>query len=110
MSDRTTGAFNRSGAPRAIAIDTSKAFNMLVIFTNLSLMEFLVMHLALFRLFLVKDGFEWFWMDSLSKNILLMLVFPKGPFLVLHFFYYTSVTFLTMLSVILLYVAIYSLL
>ena len=104
MSDRTTGAFNRSGATRAIAIDTSKAFNMLVIFTNLSLMEFLVMYLALFRLFLVKDGFEWFWMDSLSKNIL--LVFPKGPFLVLHFFYYTSVTFLTMLSVILLYVAI----
>ena len=29
-------------------------------------------------------------MGCLHKNILLMLEFPKGPFLVLHFSYYTN--------------------
>ena len=42
---------------------------MLVFFTNLSLMEFQVRSLALFLLFSVIDGFEWFWMESLHKNI-----------------------------------------
>ena len=74
---------------------------MLFLFTNLSLMEFQVRYLAIFLLFSVIDGFEWFWMDSLHKNIQLMLEFLKGPFLVLHFSYYTLMTFL-MLSVILL--------
>ena len=41
-------------------------------------------------------------MESLHKNILLMLEFLKAPFLVLHFSYYTLMTFLTMLSVTLL--------
>ena len=77
-------------------------FGMLVFFTNLSLMEFLVRYSALFLLFSVMDGFEWFWMESLHKNIQLMLDFLKGPFLVLHFSYYTLMTFLTVLSVILL--------
>ena len=44
-------------------------FDMLVFFTNLSLMEFQVRYLALFLLFSVIDGFEWFWMESLHKNI-----------------------------------------
>ena len=35
--------------------------------------------------FLANDDFKWFWMESLHKNIQLMLDFPKGPFLVLHF-------------------------
>ena len=47
------------------------------------------------RLRVVQDG-------NLYKNIQLMLEFLKGPFLVLHFFYYTLMTSLTMLSVILL--------
>ena len=76
-------------------------FGMLVFFTNLSLMEFQVRYLALFLLFSVIDDFEWFWMESLHKNIQLMLVFPKAPFLVLHFSYYRLMTFLMMLSVIL---------
>ena len=42
------------------------------------------------------------WMGNLYKNIQLMLVFLKGVFLVLHFSYYTLMTFLIMLSVILL--------
>ena len=75
---------------------------MLLFFTNLSLMEFQVRYLALFLLFLVIDSFEWFWMGSLHKNIKLMLEFLKAPFLVLHFSYYTLMTFLMILSVILL--------
>ena len=62
---------------------------MLVFFTNLSLMEFQVRYLALFLLFSVIDDFEWFWMESLHKNIL-------------HFSYSKLMTFLMMLSVILL--------
>ena len=77
-------------------------FGMLVFFKNLSLREFQVRYLALFPLISVTDAFEWFWMGSLHKNIQLMLEFLKGPFLVLHFSYYTLMTFLMMLSVILL--------
>ena len=61
-------------------------FGMLVFFPNLSLMDFQVRYLALFLLFLVIDGFEWVWVESLYKNIQLMLVFLNAPFLVLHFF------------------------
>ena len=76
-------------------------FGMLVFFTNLGLMEFQVWYLALFLLFSVTDGFEWMLMGSLYKNIQLMLEFLKAVFLVLHFSYYTLMTFV-MLSVILL--------
>ena len=69
--------------------------------TNISLMKFQVRYLALFLLFSVIEGFEWFWMGSLHKNIQLMLEFLKAPFLVLHFSYYILMTFLMMLSVIL---------
>ena len=74
---------------------------MLIFFTNLSLMAFQVRYSTLFLLFSVVDGFEWFWMESLYKNIQLMQEFLKAPFLVLHFSYYTLMTFLMMLSVIL---------
>ena len=76
-------------------------FGMLVFFTNLSLMEFQVRYLALFLLFSVIGDFEWFWMESLHKNIQLMREFLKAPFLVLRFSYYTLMSFLMMLSVIL---------
>ena len=76
------------------------AFAMLVFFTNLSLMESHVRYFALFLLFPVTDGFKWFWMESLHKNIQLMLEFPKAAFLVLHFSHYTLMAFLMMLSVI----------
>ena len=42
---------------------------MLAFFTNVIVMEFQVRYLALFLLFLVIDGFKWFWMGSLHKNI-----------------------------------------
>ena len=73
---------------------------MLVFFTKLNIIKFQVRYLALYFLFSVIDGFEWFWMGSLHKNIQLMLEFLKAPFLVQHFSYYTLMTFL-MLSVIL---------
>ena len=74
---------------------------MLVFFTNVSLMEFQVRYLALFLVFSEIDNFDWFWMESLHKNIQIMREFLKSPFLVLHFSYYTLMTFLMMLSVIL---------
>ena len=77
-------------------------FGMLVYFTNLSLIEFQVRYLALFLPFSVIDGFQWFWMEGLLKNIQLMLEFLAAPLLVLHFFCCILMTFLMMLSVILL--------
>ena len=91
--------FNRSGATRGVALGIL-GFGMLVFFTNLSLMKFQVRYLALFLLFSVKD--ELFWMAILHKNVQLMLESLKAPFLVLHFSYYSLMTFLLMLSVILL--------
>ena len=85
---------------------TAKLWNSLPIecfpLTNLSLTEFQVRYSALFLLFSVIDDFEWFWMESFHKIIQLMREFLKAPFLVLHFSYYTLMTFLMMLSVILL--------
>ena len=75
---------------------------MLVLFTNLSLMEIQVRYLVSFLLFSVIDSFKWFWMGSIHKNIQLMLEFLSVPFLVLHFSCYTLMTFLMMISVILL--------
>ena len=63
VSDRIGKTFNMSGATRAVALDISRllsGFGMLVFFTNLSLMKFQVKYLALFLLFPVTDGFEWF--------------------------------------------------
>ena len=105
VSDRFARAFNRTGATRAVALDIFKIFHRVWHaghFTSLSLMESQVSYLALFLLFSVIDDLEWFWIESLHRNIQLMLEFLKAPFLVLHFCYYTLITFLTMLSVILL--------
>ena len=76
-------------------------FGMLVFFRNLSLMKFQVRYLTLFLLFSVIDSFELFWMESLHKNIQLMPEFLKASFLVLHFLCYTLITFLMLLSAIL---------
>ena len=105
VSDRIArGAFNRSGATRAMALDISKVFagfRMVVYFTNLCLGEFQVRYLALFFLFSVVDGFEWFWIEILHRSICLVLEFLKGPFLVLHFSCCILMTFLMVLSVVL---------
>ena len=80
--------------PRILA-----ALDMLILFTKLSVMEFQVRYLVLFGVFSVIDGFPGFWMGSLHKNIQLMLGFPKALLLVLHFFYYTLMTFQMMICV-----------
>ena len=54
-----------------------------------------------------KSGFRWFWMGDLHEDIQLILEFPKGPFLVLHFSYYTLMIFLMMVSTILLSILIF---
>ena len=74
---------------------------MLVFFKNLSLTEFQVRYLVLFLLFSIIDKFEWLWLESLRRNIQLMLEFIEAPFLVLHFSYYTLITLLKMFFVIL---------
>ena len=105
VSDRIARAFNRPGATRAVALDISKAFDRV---WHAGLLHKLKSYgisgqiFGLILLFSVMDSFEWFWMESLHKNIQLILEFLKAPFLVLHFSYYTLMTFLTMLSVILL--------
>ena len=77
-------------------------FGILIYFTNLSLMEFQIRYLALF-FFSIIDSFKWFWMESLDKNIQLMLEFFKPLFVVLLFSYYTLMTFFcNIVSVILL--------
>ena len=85
-------------------LDISQAFDRVWhagLLHKLSLIEFQVRYLALFLLFSVIGSFEWFWMESLCKNVQLMLEFIKAPFLVLHFSCYTLMTFL-MFSVVLL--------
>ena len=54
---------------------------MLVFFINLNLMEFQVKYLALFLLFSVADGFEWFSMGGLHKNIQLNAGVSQLPIL-----------------------------
>ena len=87
---------------RLIYVRLSTGSGILVFFTKLKLMRFQVRYLDLFRIFLVIDGFEWLWMGSVHKNVQLMLMFPKAPFLVPHFSYSTSMTLLILSSIILL--------
>ena len=54
---------------------------MLFYFTNLSLTEFQVRYLALFLLFSVRDGFKWFWMESLRKKYPVNAGVPHGSIL-----------------------------
>ena len=79
----------------------STGFDMLIFFINLSLIEIQVRSLPFFCLFSVIDVFGWFWMGSVQNNVQLVLEFLKILFLVLRFSYYTLMTFLKMLSVIL---------
>ena len=63
------GFFNGCGTTVAVS---SKSFGRVWhggFFANLSLMDFQVRYLVLFILFGVIDGFGWFWIGSLHKNI-----------------------------------------
>ena len=105
VSDRIARAFNRSGATRAVALDISKAFNRVWhagLLHKLRSYEISGQMFGLISSFLSNRQLGLFWMGNFHKNIQLMLVFLKGLLLVLHFSYYTLMTFLMMLSVILL--------
>ena len=56
---------------------------------------------GLFSSFSLIGGFEDFWMGSLHNIIQLMLQFLNGPFFILNFSYHKLMTFLMILSVIL---------
>ena len=75
---------------------------MLIVFANSNLMEFQGEYFALHCLFSVIGAFKCFYIESICMNTLLMLVFLKAPFLVLHFSYHILMIFLMMPSVILL--------
>ena len=103
MSDRIARAFNKSGATQAVALDISTAFEGVWhagLLCKRKSYGISGHYLALFLLFSAIDDFKWFWMESLHKNIQLMLGFCKALFLVLHFSYNTLMTFLMILSVI----------
>ena len=105
VSDRIARAFNRSGATRAVALDISKAFDRVWHAGLLHKPKSYGISGQIFGLissFLSNRRLRVFLDGNLHKNIQLMLVFLKGLFLVLHFSYYTLMTFLMMLSVILL--------
>ena len=98
VSDRIARALNMCRPTQADTLDLSKVFDRV---WHDGLLHKLI-YLTLFLLFSVTDGFEWFWMESLHKNIQLMLKSLKAPLLVLHFSYYILMAFLMMISVILL--------
>ena len=95
VSDRIARAFNKSRATRAVALDTSKAFDwvwhagLLHKFKSYGISGQIFDHISSF---LNNRRFNWFWMRSLHKNIQLMLEFVKDPFWVLNFSYYTLMT------------------
>ena len=87
VSDRIARAFNRSGATRAVALHIYRAFNRVWHASRLhKLMSYEI------------SGQIFDFICSFLSNRWLHV----GPFLVLHFTYYTLMTFLIMLSVILL--------
>ena len=105
MSGRTARVFNRSGTTRPVALDTSKAFDrvwhagLLHELRSYGIADQIFGLISSFfsnsRLLMVLDG-------NPHKNIQLMLEFLRVSLLVLHFSYYTLMTSLMMLTVILL--------
>ena len=105
VSDRIARAFNRSGAIRAVALDISKAFDW-VWHAGLhhklksygisdQIFGLISSFLSNRQLRVVLDG-------KSSQEYPVNAEFFKALFLVLHFSYYTLMTFLMMLSLILL--------
>ena len=105
VSDRIARAFNRSGATRAVALDISKAFDRV---WHAGLLHKLKSYgisgqiFALISSFLSNRRLRVVLDEKASQEYPVNTGVFKGPFLDLHFFYYTLITFLMMVSVILL--------
>ena len=105
VSDTIAKAFNRSGATRAVALDISKTFDRFWHAGFLhklksygisgQIFDLISYFLSNRRLQVVLDG-------KSSQEYPVNAGVPQGLFLVLHFSYYTLMTFLMMLSIILL--------
>ena len=105
VSDRTARAFNRSGVTRAVVLDISKAFHKVWHAGILHKLNYYGNPRQIFGHMSSFPSNGWIpvvVVEILHKKIQSMLKFFKSPFLVLHFFYYKLMTFLMMLSVILL--------
>ena len=94
VSDRIARAFNMSGATRAVALDISKAFKRVWHVGLLhklrscgisgQIFGLISSFLSNRRLHVVLDG-------NSSQESPINARVPKGPFLVLHFFYYPTI-------------------
>ena len=100
VSDGNDRDFKRSVATQVVACDISKAFDKV---WHVGLLHKLKSYGISVQIDSLISSFD----RSLHKNIQLILGFLKAPFLVQHFSYYTLMTFLMMLSVVLLSVLIY---
>ena len=105
VSDRIDRAFNRSGPTRAVALDISKAFNRV---WHAGLLHKLKSYgisgqtFGLISSFLSNRRLQVILDGKSSQEYPVNASVPQGLFLVLHFSYYALMTFLMMLSVILL--------
>ena len=106
VPDRIARVFNRSGATQAVSLDIPKAFSRVWHAGPLHNIKSYGISGQIFGLILsflsnrlLREALDG---KSLQEYILLILELLKAPFLVLHFSYYTLMTFLIMLSVILL--------
>ena len=101
VSNRIARTFNRSGATQAVVLDISKAFDRV---WHAGLLHKLTSYGISGQIFGVISSFlsnSWLQVALDGNNIQLMLEFLKAQFLILHFFCCTIMTFLMMLSVIL---------
>ena len=105
VSDRIAGAFNKPGATRAVALDISKAFNRVWHAGFLHKLKSYRISGQMFGLIssFLSNRQLWVVLDvKSSQEYPVNAGVCQGLFLVLHFSYNTLMTFLMMLSVILL--------
>ena len=105
VTDRIVRVFDSPGDTQAMPIHISTAFDWVWHVGLLQKLKSYGISSSIFgftHLFSVTDSLRWFWMGSVCKIISLMLEFLKVPFLFQQFSDYTSITFMMMLSVILL--------
>ena len=105
LSDRIAWVFNRSEAIRTVALDISKAFDKVWHASLLHKFKSYGVSVEVFGLISSFLSKRWLWKvldGKSSQKYPVNTGFLKGLFLVLHFSYYTLMTFLITLSVILL--------